>query len=700
MNLKVPLALLLSFCIFLPVLAQTLPPPPPPPQQKRNAKNDDVVKITTNLVQVDAVVTKDGKVVPNLTADDFEIYEDGKRQTIISFAYISNVSNSTPPGTTAPEKGAPATPIKRNDPHRTIAFVVDDLGLSAESMVQVKKQLRKFVAEQLGPRDLVAVVRTSGEWGALQQFTNDKRVLNRSVDQLRWNFCNRVGIHVFRPAGMPSYSFCGQRSYLDTLASLRYILGAMGQLPGRKSMVLLSDSMPSDSKDDLLGNDGPESSFGDDGKYAQTNYVQSLNRIAEKAIRSSVVIYSVDTQGLAYTGATAADYFPATIAGSTSQLGHQMEALLTTRRALLDMRRAGAELLSFETGGFQVRDSNDFQFSRIVEDQNGYYLIGYRPTEETFNRSFHKIKAKVKGSGMTLRTRSGFYGVSEEDAASAQPSSAAGINLALASPFVAQDFEVNLASFFTDDKTTGSVVRSFVYIPVNDLEFENVDGRRRGSVELHGVIFGENGVVVEQRSRSGNLSLSEGEYRYAVRNGIALRLDMPVKRPGSYQVRVVARDKASSKIGSAGQFVVVPDLNKKKIEVSGIVLGTAARFSGPDVSQIIETPGMRRFELNSDLHFAFVVYNAMSANSLVMEARLFRDGKKIYSGLPAPIVVGNQPDPNRLFVNGAVRLGQDLAVGNYYLQIVITDRSAKNKASEVVQWIDFEVIKEARRLPR
>ena len=81
-------ALLLSFCVLLPVLAQTTPAPTP---QKPKDDQDEVVKITTNLVQVDAVVTKDGKPVTDLTPDDFEIYEDGKKQAITSFAYISNV---------------------------------------------------------------------------------------------------------------------------------------------------------------------------------------------------------------------------------------------------------------------------------------------------------------------------------------------------------------------------------------------------------------------------------------------------------------------------------------------------------------------------------------------------------------------------------------------------------------------------------
>ena len=108
MKNKAFLALLLSFCIFLPALAQTQtqnkPAAPQQPPQKPADDQDEVVKITTNLVQVDAVVTKDGKMVTNLTADDFELYEDGKKQEITSFAFISNVAGTTPPPVTPDQR--------------------------------------------------------------------------------------------------------------------------------------------------------------------------------------------------------------------------------------------------------------------------------------------------------------------------------------------------------------------------------------------------------------------------------------------------------------------------------------------------------------------------------------------------------------------------------------------------------------------
>src|SRR5713226_9811644 len=99
------------------------------------------------------------------------------------FSYIvaaapSAVANSAKPTTV--EKNAPPVPpvaLKADRVRRTIAIIVDDLGLSFESVHFVRKALKTFVDEQMQPGDLVAIVRTAGGNGALQQFTTDKTVL-------------------------------------------------------------------------------------------------------------------------------------------------------------------------------------------------------------------------------------------------------------------------------------------------------------------------------------------------------------------------------------------------------------------------------------------------------------------------------------------------------------------------------------------
>src|SRR5687768_2754516 len=346
MNKKTFLAVALSLSVFLPGLAQT------------KTDDDDVVRITTNLVQIDAVVLKNGKLVPNLKAEDFEIFQDGKRQTITSFADISNVPANKPPETAKADerdKSVPVSPLKRDDPRRTIAIVVDDLGLSAESMGSVRGQLRKFVNEQMQPHDLVAIIRTGMEIGALQQFTNDKRLLNRAVDQLRWNPCNRTGVSVLPPTQRilelgTTEHVCGGFSFFASMKALGAIIDGMAELAGRKSLMILSDSLPTETQDSPFFNVDPNSPFND-----ATNRVTALRRIAERAIRASVVIYSIDTQGLQTTGVTAADRF----SGSVRQVNQQMNALMAARSRVVFDRQAGGEMMARQTGGYQVRNSND-----------------------------------------------------------------------------------------------------------------------------------------------------------------------------------------------------------------------------------------------------------------------------------------------------------------------------------------------------
>lgn len=348
-------------------------------------------------------------------------------------------------------------------------------------------------------------------------------------------------------------------------------------------------------------------------------------------------------------------------------------------------------MISRQTGGFQVKNSNDYQFGRVLEDQNGYYLIGYRPTDETFNRRFHKITAKVKGKGMTVRTRYGFFGFSEED--TVQPPKSR-TNLALISPFGAQDIKIESTSFFANDQTAGSVVRSFLYVDPKDLTFETVNGKHEAQIQLYGVIFGANGIPVEQIGHNAVVSLPATEFERAMRDGVRIRFDMPAKKAGSYQVRVATRDVASSRVGSAGQFVQIPDLNNKRLAASGIVLqgvsDSAERAS-------IVGPAVRRFPPNSDLYSACVIYNA-SLNpvskqpDLVIESKLFRDGQPAFSYPDIAVDTANQTDLGRIFVTLKFRLAPNLEPGHYYLQYVIIDKTLKDKAPPVVQWADFDIV--------
>ena len=407
-------ALVALLCFVSPTLSQT--------------QSDDVIRITTNLVQVDAVVTRNGKLVKDLKAEDFEIFEDGKLQTITSFIYVSTLSNnaggSATPATSGKDPSAPSDPslpppVPSEVVGRKIAFVVDDYGLSSTSIASIRRQLRKFIDEQLKPNDSIAIVRTSHARREMLQLTNDKSRTNQAWEQLKWNPCSRVGVKPMARVGDETPVGCGMAvgSFDESISSIRAIVNALGHVPGRKSMVIFSNDTPLRDEEKLLYGSssvitaGPEDSTKDDSR----NYNARLNRLSEMAIRSSVVIYGIDAAGLQTTHMTAAD---ATLNPrvSGSEGNRSFTKQLGDRSRQIQSRREGAEELAKATGGFLVKDQNDFQFDKILEDQSGYYVIGYRPSTETFNKQFHKIRARVKLSGHEVRTRSGFVGMSEEDA--------------------------------------------------------------------------------------------------------------------------------------------------------------------------------------------------------------------------------------------------------------------------------------------
>jgi len=724
-------ALLLVSLLLLPVRAQQpgtqnrpqtpnpLPQRAEPDPQKKSPQTidqDDVVRITTNVVQIDAVVTKDGKQVTDLKAEDFEIFEDKKPQKITNFSYVSNISRSSENVvTTSPNKDRNAAPIapvvvRAGDPHRTMAIVVDDLGIAFESIGRVRNQLRKFVEQDMRPNDLVAIIRTGGEVGALQQFTTDKRLLLRAIENLRWNISSRLGVSVLPPVGLdidPPLSSNIQYPIMDTLRAIRFILNGMREMPGRKSMLLLSDSLPVESEVLSLPSTPiraaiPSEDRSESDPWPTEMYGNNLalQRVAELAIRASVVIYAANTAGLLPTGITAADNFNVNLRPT----GSQPFNTLSMRSHILQNASSGLDVLTRRTGGFLTKNSNNFGIKRVAEDQNGYYLIGYRPASETFNRRFHNIKVRVKRSGLSVRTRSGFFGMTDEDAMPIQYTARDQIALALMSPFGASDIEVHLSAVFANLPQRGSLIRSLIHFPASAITFTNEpDGWHKAILNLSCIVFGDNGGVVQQLSETREVRLRAESFDQIIRDGLTYQYDAPLKKHGSYQFRVAVRDAGSARIGTAREFIDVPELKKNQMVLSGITLSGYADSKGsandaPLAFNQLSNPALRRFKSGTNLLFGYAIYNARvdkQANSpnLSTQTKIFREGKVVYEGPLKPIDVAAQKDMERLAAGGGVQLGTVLEPGEYLLQVIVTDPLAKEKHRTATRWIDFEIVK-------
>lgn len=739
--------------------AQSSPTPTPPPSSQNSTANgaqpgklqesdQDVVRITTNLVQVDVVVTRDNKQITDLKAEDFEIFEDGREQTITSFAYVSNAATnrsaaedrapkSLTAGVDKPAPEAPKVPDLRAT-GRTFALVVDDLGMSFESIDRLRKQLRKFIDESLLPDDLVAIIRTGGDMGSLQQFTTDHRVLQSAVDRLQWNPCSRMGYSVLPPERSlisvysperqlngplppdrsPSSAAVAARategkeanpcsvgnSLEYSIKALRFVLRGMRELPGRKSMLLFSDNLPVERQELEPVDFGFKRPVRENANLIDVwtdskSYGDGLQRLAELAIRASVVIYGIDTQAMQTLGARPADEVSLPPLRSVRTRPDQDAFLKLSRDRATDLRRGaeGSELIAKQTGGFVIRNANDLGLQRVLDDQSGYYLIGYRPASETFDRRFHQIKARVKGRNLTVRTRAGFYGVSEDTNASSNRSR---IDRALTSPFGAHELTVNDATLFVDDPSRGGILRVTIVLDPRELSIsEEADGVHKTSFDISAALIGDNGTLVARQDQNGTLRLRGKPYERSLREGMVYTFDLPVKHAGTFQFRVAVRDTTSSRIGAAGHFVEIPDLRTGQLALSGLLL--QADNSQPIVTaanthseEVTDSEPLRRFRIGTSLVFGYVIYNARldkrGQPSLTTETRVFRERQQIYSAGPMPVSAGGQPDLKRLSTGARLQLGTAMSPGEYVLQILVKDLIAKQEAA---QWIQFQVVK-------
>jgi len=729
---RIVLALLSLSCVLtLRLSAQQTPPQAPSPQAPApqtpeqqatepqtppQTPSPAVIRIDVNLVQVDAVVTDSkGRPVTDLRTEDFEVFQDGVRQMInnVEFVRVRNQASgpSAPQVTVTPRNSAVPPPpstggLRAEEIRRTIALVVDDLGVSFENVIRIRESLHKWVDTDMQSGDLVAVVRTSAGMGSLQRFTMDRAMLHSAIELVQPH-TGRVGLSSFAPiqGQQPTDGVLDTSVFEDevehaylvgTLGAIQYVVRGLRDLPGRKSVVLFSESMRFTFKEGpgLVTAETQRSTTGE----------ERLRKLTDEANRSSVVIYAVDPRGAFYDGLTAEDRLT-----GLDEIGIREAA--ANRNTRLIESRDGMWELTARTGGLFVNDSNDLvsALRRAVDDGDGYYLISYTPELSTFDQgtgkaAFHKISLRVNRPGLSVRSRTGFYG--RPDNPALPPAEAERVQLAraLVSPFSTGDIGVNLTGLFFPDPTSAGSIKVLLHIDSRNLTFtEEAEGIQAAEVDIAQVTFDADGQQVDTAGVTSRIRIPKNKFEEAQRDGVLYTGFLPVKKPGGYQLRVAVRDTKSKKLGSAMQFIDIPNLKNGRLAISGIVVvGQPPKEAGPYVtlpekSESFATPANRVFKSGTGLAFAYEVLNARvdgeKKPQLEAQIRLFRDGKEVYEGPQEQLSSAKPPsDLKRLPFSGGIQLSQ-VAPGRYTLQIIVADNNRYDKYRMAVQAIDFEVKK-------
>lgn len=706
-------AIAFIFLFALSVSSQDIKPTPTP--------TDDVVKISTNLIQVDVTVTDSkGKLVTDLMPDEIEIYENGKRQKITNFSFVSS-------GTPAAEK--PAISAKSIDkipvPHpipvaprpegirRTIAIVIDDLSMSWESVAYTRQALKKFVDEQIQDGDLVAILRTGGNIGSLQRFTTDKRILYAAIEKVKYNPMGTGAIFAVRSfePNAPTLGSAAENaddaSFLDaaesrrnailvsgTLGALQYVVSGMSDMPGRKSVMLFSDGFELFER-------------ARDGTPHGGLAMQGVRKLIEQANRAAVVFYPIDPRGLQVGLLQAAD-------NTRYMTPKSMMAAVTARRQRIWESQNGINYLAQETGGFAFLNNNDLNkgMSRVLDDQS-YYLVGYVPDSDTFDATgskYNKLEVKVLRKEVTTRFRSGFFGVTDAKKIVAPPPNKSTNHVeqlrdALLSPFVVGGITLRLNSLFGSSGDNDLYVRSLLHIDASDLKFKDEkDGQKTCSFEVLATSFGSDGRLVDQIGKTYTVTIPPDIHRRVLADGIVYHFKFPAKKAGAYQYRVAIRDAVGGNIGAASQFVEVPDLNGGKLTLSSIVVEdmsvdefqrSFAIGSGIRTDPMKDT-SLLRIQVGRVYRYSLEIYNAdLDASrkpNLETRIRVFREGKLILDGPPKPFDATGHADMAHLRFVGGLAIGTQMEPGDYILQIIVADSLAKAKQPIATQFVQFEVV--------
>ncbi len=692
--------------LLLPALAIAYGQNPAPrPGAATGAAPDTVIHIDVNLVQVDAVVTDSrGRRVANLDPKSFDVWQDGKPQAITNFSYVSTKPGSE--GSPAASHAAPRKPAKGEPPppppvlrptelRRTLALVVDDLGLAAASMPSVRGAIRSFVDGQMRPGDLVAIVRTGAGMGALQQFTTDKRLLYAALDRVKYGE-SRVGVTSFAPLGSGMRGMAGidhlreQTMAVGTLGALRYVVNAMRGLPGRKSVVLFTENIRMIYR----------------GSTDET-VAQAVQQLSDAASRASVVIHAIDPRGLPDTSVNAAD-------NTAGMSRRRVSRVPAQRQEEIVRTEEGMFVLAEETGGLFLHDTNDLSgaLRKAAEDSDGYYLIGYHPDAATFEDAqgkpkFHRIEVKVKGAGLHVRSRDGFFGA----AGGSQPmehTREAEIVHALQSPFTPGSIHPRLTAIFSNLPQIGSSINGLLYFSPSELKWSSEpDGSHKASVDVAAAAFDENGLALAPIDTTFKLQLTAQKFDEALKKGLVCHIHVPVNRPGPYVVRAAVRDAATEGSGSAQQYVEVPDVASGHLAMSGIVLQDAAVPAKADTPQsadagaapsedVTHGAARRSFRRGTAVTYGYEIINAKSGAAqhpeLEVQTRMFHDGELVLAGEKATLApAGEVSDIPRLAAEGRLSLGRNMAPGEYVLQVIVTDKLVKNKFNTVTQSMDFEI---------
>jgi VWFA-related protein len=579
-------------------------------------------KLQVDFIEVDAIVTDaNGNYVPDLKQEDFEIFEDGKAQSITNFVPI----------VIPIEKGerplfakAPIEPdVRTNDlpfVGRVYVMVLDSAHTLPQNTNLVRRAAKRFIDEKLGANDLMAVVTARGVAGgddSGQEFTNNRRLLNLAVEKFRGtgnrsetlNKIDDIVAHAGQRAAIrqaggtpddPTDIDAKAREYnaRAVLEELTAVAEWFASVHGRKKSILFFSEGINYDIHDVFANGGNNSAV-----MIQTR-MQDLIRATTKA---NAVIYTIDPRGL--MGLSDGSIELTSIGPEENQPNLSERGLQNENR----LARESLQDLAGGTGGFAIVSSNNFagNYDRIVQENSSYYMLSYNPPNPKRDGKFHNINVRVKRPGLTVRARRGYANPTGKVPEQPKSDLSAEMIDTLRSPIPVSGLGMKV--FATPFK--GTAPNASVLLGV-ELRGRDIAAAANGRLEVAYWAVDSKGKMKASTKEIVTLNLRPETKTRMEQTGLRVlsRMEVP---PGSYQLRVAARDATGGAVGSVLYDLDVPDFSKARIAMSGLVLTSATASQAPtpkpdaDLRAVLPGPpaAARSFPQNDQLALFADVYD-------------------------------------------------------------------------------------------
>lgn len=378
--------------------------------------------VQVNVVNVEVYVTdKDGHPVTGLTADDFEIYEDGKPQEITNFFAVADgrpVSGMPEAETNPNQPTRPGIDLPLLPPEQRLHMIVyvDNFNLRPASRNRTLRRVSAFLRSRVQPGDRVMVVSHDRSLHLRQEFTSDMNLVSDALDELQ----ELSGIRVDRDADrMRAFreiedardefeAIQEARAYADSaFAEMEFTLRAMREqidlltgLSGRKALLYVSDGIPSVVGEDLfmaVDELHPRSRARSEAMvYSLDNRYRELVTAANSA---GVTFYALDAGGLAAHSSVSAEFGGTEAGGGLAYI----DTIYTANQ------REPLHQLSDDTGGVAIVGTNAIldNLERLTQDFRNFYSLGYSAPHFA-NGRYYDLDVKVKRPGLKVRHRQGY----------------------------------------------------------------------------------------------------------------------------------------------------------------------------------------------------------------------------------------------------------------------------------------------------